>query len=646
MMCSGVPAVCVSQDSVCDGTVDCINGDDETPEACEKRVCGEGRFQCSSGACVSRRKVCDGEVDCPDGSDEFCRNFTHCPAPRSHYCSSGECIGLRQICNGDLDCLSGEDELSCQCLNFKCLSGECISTYIECDGRQDCKDGSDEHCVPPNGDPCPPSRPFPCNDGRCIYDFSVCDGYNDCADGSDEDPKVCVTSDCFTCDSGECINPGLRCDGVDDCEDGSDESSCQSFECPEDSFHCTSGECLDTDAVCNGREDCRDGSDEASCTSASCPASRATFLFVRRMHSFWQACNGNFDCKDRSDESRCPDIPCPPHRDFRCAAGQCLDFYFDPQCDGRESCADGSDEASCDSFQCPEDRSYKCDSGECLYDYDYECDDYRDCKDGSDENNCDITGPCPNSDDFRCSSGECLWIGSRCNGRIDCIDGSDETDCQSFTCPENRPFQCGSGECLYEYDVCDGRIDCEMEVMKSTARTKIAIVIVLTVGLVSVSTGGADVMDIQTVETAMTKPVAMNSRVLPFAHSTATQGSADVPIIGVTASCSVLTEVTKSTAATSRAQIIGPSNVLRESASPSTKCATDSMTAKTEAMKPAVRISNVLRQPSSAQRAIVFLSVLCVMGTGTALEAVMKKTVRTTRCNVQKSLSVKLITNA
>nr|XP_027207367.1 uncharacterized protein LOC113800788 [Penaeus vannamei] len=38
MLCSGVPAVCVSPDAVCDGTADCINGEDETPEACEKHI--------------------------------------------------------------------------------------------------------------------------------------------------------------------------------------------------------------------------------------------------------------------------------------------------------------------------------------------------------------------------------------------------------------------------------------------------------------------------------------------------------------------------------------------------------------------------------------------------------------------------------
>lgn len=124
---------------------------------------------------------------------------------------------------------------------------------------------------------------------------------------------------------------------------------------------------------------------------------------------------------------------------------------------------------------------------------------------------------------------------------------------------------------------------------------------VSTVGLVSVSTAGTDVMDIQTAEMAVTKPIATNSRVLPFAHSTAPPGNADAPTISVTALCSVLTEVTKSTVLTSRAQNTGPSNALRESASPSTKCATGSMTAETEVMRSTARISSVLlRQPTSA----------------------------------------------
>lgn len=134
----------------------------------------------------------------------------------------------------------------------------------------------------------------------------------------------------------------------------------------------------------------------------------------------------------------------------------------------------------------------------------------------------------------------------------------------------------------------------EMAVMKRTVTTKNATVTECFVGLVSASTSGAGVMDIQTAWTAATTRSATNSRVQPFVPSTVAPENADAHTTSVTALCSAVTEVMNPTVLTSRAQIIDPSNVVREYASPSTRYATELTTAETEVMRSTAKTSSVL----------------------------------------------------
>jgi DNA-binding beta-propeller fold protein YncE len=229
--------VCIDKTMVCDRTKDCADGSDEDDCHYKPRACPTGTVACSSdGHCIFPADLCDGHVDCDNGEDEK-MNCTHhkCSAHES-YCDPSplnqtKCIPHVWLCDGENDCGDWSDEKKPQCLH----RNEDRTTTTT--GRP-CKDGS-----------------YPCNSGECIPYESVCNQHRDCIDGSDEGSLCLSACDnnggcaqncrgspegayCY-CNEGYDVNPNdtKTCIDVDEC---ADQGLCSHFcENTKGSFKCS-----------------------------------------------------------------------------------------------------------------------------------------------------------------------------------------------------------------------------------------------------------------------------------------------------------------------------------------------------------------------------------------------------------------------
>ncbi|XP_012532761.2 vitellogenin receptor [Monomorium pharaonis] len=267
---------CIPNIKRCNVHFDC---EDFTDELNCKRECSPTEFTCNNGACIPKSLVCDGEIDCNNGEDEKCHSNTTLCESGQFQCASGGCITKSLKCDGTVDCYDGSDEKHClenvnyltNCTSneYRCLNSNiCVPKKVKCNGISDCPENDDEHgCSVCFHDE------FVCDNKRCIPENWVCDKTNDCGDNSDE--KNCDGSkkivieygkcDEFRCSAGSCLPYSKVCDGILDCPDGSDENGKCLTACVMNNF--CKGICYKTPTggICGCQDGYRLATDMISC---------------------------------------------------------------------------------------------------------------------------------------------------------------------------------------------------------------------------------------------------------------------------------------------------------------------------------------------------------------------------------------------
>ncbi|OZC10274.1 Low-density lipoprotein receptor domain class A [Onchocerca flexuosa] len=315
-------SICLRGNRLCDGNLDCPDHSDE--ERYCKKECSEDEVRCGeTGLCITQEQICDGDVQCKYGEDEkSCDGI--CRAGALWCDGKKKCLPKWQICDGIQNCPDGKDEMDCTCRECsgigKALCNNtniCIERSQVCDGNEDCPGGDDEVNCPGS---CPHSSEedfIQCRNGIRYHRKYACSGLlNECEGKCDK----CFEEMAFTCKNHKCIERNLVCDGLDDCGDNSDEANCNctTMKRWRDTMQCmvqTRGQttkCIPLSQRCDGYEDCPDGEDERNCekcinsNAIYCAPSKTCLVSTKR-------CDGVSDCPDDYDEQRCSCAECKMH---------------------------------------------------------------------------------------------------------------------------------------------------------------------------------------------------------------------------------------------------------------------------------------------------------------------------------------------
>ena len=180
---------CISKDQVCDGRIQCPNGEDEL--GCSSKYCSALHrtvmWKCPGGnqtKCIPIESVCDGSRDCENGKDEkdictneFCEKSNRylCPKEPGAICSK-----LENICK---NCFRNY-----HCNEYNCSQDFCANTL----GKMACP--NENKCI---------SEEFACDGRRCdCHCLSRCE-CESCNDGY-EDSEVFCKEFCKTKDKIAC----------------------------------------------------------------------------------------------------------------------------------------------------------------------------------------------------------------------------------------------------------------------------------------------------------------------------------------------------------------------------------------------------------------------------------------------------------
>ncbi|KAI8767782.1 G-protein coupled receptor GRL101 [Biomphalaria glabrata] len=263
-------------------------------------------FQCKDiNSRISYNYVCDGVLDCSNGEDEQVCNYEfqdlqECLKRQQSLCHDPnvnglKCIAKRQVCNMIEDCPDGSDETNCDdCIFSQCLPNVCIPDHLN----------------------------FNCYDVTHYIDPMVKYGIR-YPHSFDEPKSMAILNFITVCnktvvnlkDSGKynrvwapkCIYIKDRHGSNIGCDNFHHLSNCKSFSCPDGFMKCFESYCIPDVYKNDGVEDCPKGEDEGLRYNID--------LYFECMNTLRKIdpiyiCDGKPQCPRADDELNCKDW-CP-----------------------------------------------------------------------------------------------------------------------------------------------------------------------------------------------------------------------------------------------------------------------------------------------------------------------------------------------
>ncbi len=480
---------CLDYREVCDGKIDCKDGQDE--EFCfelESNECNKNEYRCHNGLCIPNSFFQDDRLnpECSDRSDEIplahAEHYSHsCSRDPAFRCEETTCLDTRYIACGDGQCndhgicdnrrdvllnqaifLSNYDSISLLCSYAMFCVTENDDFFQIDDLCSFCENSNDTDCAEIIRMNCPSIFRFPQTSILFGHVYFIYQNTNSHVNETWIPEYVCYNE--LLCDflPPTVTISGMTCRRFDDLglqtifKNWHDMLTAvrdlfrtcsiriESKDCRDSStlFQCgnNSSKCISQHRLVDGTIDCHDGIDERY--KFSCALSNSHHRFQCSSESTCIASHlvqdGIRHCIDGEDEDN----------------ASTNQISFSTLCDGVLEQISGGDpgETDCEYFPCSTEYT--------------RCNGYWTCADGADEANC-AGSLCPPYHHMCVSITNhklmCLPLARANDGIVDCLGGFDERHyCQTiYPLQSDRRFRClNSTECISVHSLCDSLIDC------------------------------------------------------------------------------------------------------------------------------------------------------------------------------------------